>query len=127
MKYSIRYNYDTGDSFTSHTGLEDTLEVTWENLEVAKANLKRIEEHYKMYKILNGYDWDKTKKSEAIVEESKDKDWFVKGDKWSYEYCIILYTDEGKPWQLHAPWCGYFESLNSVEIEADQSDLKICF
>jgi hypothetical protein len=45
-KYKIKYNYNSGDSFNSYSGLQDFLEIYWENLENAKSNLKRIKEHY---------------------------------------------------------------------------------
>ena len=41
------YNYNTGDSFSSESGLESFLELEWTNLDIAKANLVRIQEHYK--------------------------------------------------------------------------------
>ena len=46
--YQIQINYSTGDSF--HTeDREERIDFVWTNLEVAKENLQRIEEHYKMY------------------------------------------------------------------------------
>lgn len=44
------------------------------------------------------------------------------------ESCIILYTDENKPFQFWAPWCGYFETLKSVEIiTVEDTSKKIIF
>ena len=163
-KYKIKYNYNTGDSFGHQDGLESYLDMTWKNVDVAKANLKRIEEHYKQYKELTGYSWDKDRTHIEILDDNHTKDWFVqkkilvvykpgeekrrvqlnktedkkyweeKGyvvknsfDTADAEYCIILYTDDNKPWQICAPWCGYFESLNYVEIVPDTSDMKIEF
>lgn len=43
MKYKIKYFYKTGNSF--HTeDKEDVLEFDWENIELAKEALKRINE-----------------------------------------------------------------------------------
>ena len=33
--------------------------------------------------------------------------------------------DNGKFVQIGAPWCGYFESLTSVEIETDNHKIVI--
>lgn len=159
-KYTIKYTYDTGDSFKNEYDLEDTIDISWDNLDIAKKNLERIEQHYKQYKELNSY---RGRGNQVILEENQGKDWFVfkpllvcyKGNKKSYnaidesqkqkaieqgystdyitdestaKHQIILYTDEGKPFQFHAPWCGYFESLNSVEIiMAEDKTLKKIF
>ena len=136
--------------------MESYLELEWDDLEVAKANLKRIEEHYKQYQDLNGY-FNK-KKTIDIIKINEKKDWFVKvikpciyhsednyqiidsrdinkckkqglnikeiTDIYSAQYMIVLYTDEGKPFQFHAPWCGYFESLVSAEIVGKDLETK---
>ena len=164
MKYRIKYNYDTGDSFSQSLDNSDLLEMVWEDLEVAKKNLQRIKDHYSQYKKLNSRSFREGK--EEILEANKDKDWFVRKDRifvfekdtpsycWSVdkkdvkkckekdlgirygfdesdaENCIILYSDAGKPWQLWAPWCGYFETLNYAEIvpeEEEENDMKISF
>lgn len=44
MKYKIKYNYDSGDSFNQYPDNEGFVEIEWENLENAKANLTRIQE-----------------------------------------------------------------------------------
>lgn len=161
MKYKILYNYDTGDSFHNDYGLEEYLELEFNDIEVAKQNLKRIEEHYKQYKECNGYSLKK-RNDQDIFKENLGKDWFVKVtrpcilkkdgkfdrvidekdiqrfieagyeigqyiDEYYANHCIILYADNGNPMQIHCPWCGYFESLNSVEIVEDKSDRKVYF
>lgn len=78
MKYQIKYSYKTGDSF-SNSDVEGILELTWENLDVAKANLKRIQEHYKMYDALNSY-FDKRSKQE-IIASFEGNDWLVSEKK----------------------------------------------
>lgn len=162
-KYKIKYNYDTGNSFGTECDLEDYLELDFNDLEIAKVNLKRIEEHYVQYRDLQRISYE-SKTRERIFEENQNKDWFVKEEKPCFYYddkgkrkfqaidksqieacklkglevgtfidsssaenCIILYTDAGKPFQFWCPWCGYFESLNYVEIEEDNSDMKISF
>lgn len=155
MKYQIKYSYRTGDSF-SNKDAEGILELGWNDLEVAKANLKRIQDHYKMYDALHSY-FDKRTKQE-IIASFEGNDWLVSGKKlaafksendwWSIdknqvsacekqgyqigevydetmsENCLKLYTDEGKVFQLWAPWCGHFETLHGAEIVIDNSDMK---
>lgn len=164
-KFRIKYNYNSGDSENSYSGLEGFVEIYWEDLENAKTNLKRIKEHYEQYKKLNSWNIDEDE-AEKIINENKDKDWFVAKkvfkikdknsksrfhnsyyieklpkdiqnnldkyeikevfDPHSAENYIILYTDNNKPFQFFPSWCGYFESLNFVEIfsEIEQNDLK---
>ena len=158
--FKIRYTYDSGNSFVTEEGLENTIEISWNNLTNAEQNLKRIEEHYEMYREIEDSRWRK-KSNQKILEEHQDKDWFVKEIRWiaskketpdSYfaidekdvkklskdpEYivsqtidvmmaqnCLILYTDEGKKFQLWAPWCGYFEKLTHAEIIEDKPTRK---
>lgn len=73
FKYQIKYNYITGNSFETSTE-EDILELEFNDLEVAEANLKRIEEHYRQYKQLENC---RGKDPYQILELNKDKDWFV--------------------------------------------------
>ncbi len=118
MKYKIKINYNTGDSFGSQNGLEDFLELSWEDIENAKKNLKRIEEHYKLYRSSNSYfSHDEYNK---LLNEFKGRDWMVASEK----SLIKLYSDNGEPWQIWPFWVGYFESLNYCEIISDNSDLK---
>jgi hypothetical protein len=111
MSYQIEYNYDTGDSFGTQTGLIGILELGWESLEVAKQNLQRIKEHYQWYSRKKGWRNEK-------VEDPTDKDWYSQ----KYDFCIILKTDDGNDWQISAPWCGYFESLNEARIISKVDD-----
>lgn len=74
-KYRIKYTYDTGDSLNNSYDNEDHLELSWDNIDIAKENLKRIQEHYNQYKELDSY--RKKKTDQEILEESKHKDWFV--------------------------------------------------
>lgn len=73
--YQIQYLYQTGDSFGSHDA-DGILELEWENLDVAKANLKRIKEHYEMYRRMNSY-YEKLDKFQ-LTQENASKDWLAK-------------------------------------------------
>jgi hypothetical protein len=115
MNYQIKYCYDSGDSFSQYPNITGILELEFKSLEVAEQNLKRIEEHYEQYKALNKTYYPYEKRKKDFLGLNKNKDWYVNGDP---ENCIILYTDDGKPFQMYCPWCGYFESLNYVTIES---------
>ena len=154
MDYRIRIDYTTGNSLHSEN-TSDYLEFTWKDLNIAKENLKRIQKHYKMYREINGYSLKRTKTNYEIFEEHKNENWFVNQPKFynkhghaitdkdakklgegNYEIhpeeynatnCIKFIMDNGENLQIMCFWCGYFESLNTAEIEIDHSDLKIEF
>jgi len=80
MSYKIEISYRTGGSL--HTeDTTDVLELEWNDLDVAKANLKRIKEHYQMYQELKSYSARKQKTAQEIFAENADKDWFVSKSK----------------------------------------------
>lgn len=124
--YKIKYVYDTGDSFRTERDCESVLEMSWTDLEVAKANLTRIKEHYEFYLAADKPYLLNKKELAAAKEAASKKDWFV-NDKYEMNLCLTLFTDDGAPCQIHAPWCGYFERLNEAEIVEDHSDRKISF
>jgi hypothetical protein len=122
IRYIIRYNYDTGDSFHTERGLERDLDV-WYDVLIAEKNLKRIREHHEYYQAMNHhYPWDTEGKAKAkkTIEEAKKCPWFVEKFEWS----LKLLDDSGKEYQISAPWCGYFEHLNHVEIIEDNPNRK---
>ena len=152
-KYKIKIEFQTGDSF-SNSDETDYLDLSWDNLDIAKANLQSIKEHYDMYTAINSYGRNPSR--ESLYEKNKDKSWFVNNpilycisqnnaisedsksrykeenleyrpDDYYAQNCIIIKTDKNKDFQMSAFWCGYFESLYSAEIEIDQSDMKIVF
>lgn len=153
MKYKIKIDYSTGDSFNSYNEIR-YIDLEWSNLDVAKENLQRIREHYQQY---TDVEYCRTLTQKYIIyNKNRPNDWFVYkpriisklngciidekekneiGDeKWEYvpddyyaEYCIRLKTDDNKDYQISAFWCGYFEQLYSAEIEIDNSDMKITF
>jgi hypothetical protein len=127
-KFSIKINYNTGDSFNSETDVEGVIEISWENEEVAKRNLKRIEEHYTYYLDIHNHSrLDSSKKRlKELTEAAKTKDWY------SHPYpniIILLEEDSGKMTSVISFWTGYFESLNDAEIveNLDDSDRKVTF
>tara|TARA_Y100000034_G_scaffold102055_1_gene126744 strand:+ start:3341 stop:3697 length:357 start_codon:yes stop_codon:yes gene_type:complete len=99
--YSIKVEYETGDSF--HT--EDTeciLDATWSDPDIAKQNLVRIQEHY---------DWS---------ERGGEKPDFCKGKDAKYYFPILL--DDGTEKEICASWCGYFETLYGATIISSPED-----
>lgn len=67
---------------------------------------------------------------ETDVEKiKKNPEYSVKQhiDEIEAKNCLILYTDEGKKFQLWAPWCGHFETLHHVEIIEDRPTRKKSF
>lgn len=131
MKYKIKVDYSTGDSF-KHYDTSSYLELEFDNLDIAKENLARIKAHYTMYKELNGYNysWDNKKTKSEIFDHYKRENWFVntlnrRGEIDDMaQYCINLIADNGNTMQMSCFWCGYFETLNGAEIEIDNSDMK---
>jgi hypothetical protein len=123
MKYKIKINYSTGNSFGLNN-TSDILELDFEDLNVAKANLLRIKEHYELYKFIDSYTNRKKLSEEDFIKECSAKDWFVKG-KYDSEmfYNIKLYTDTRKVFQLSCFWIGFFEKLHFIEIILDSDVL----
>src|ERR1035437_7356165 len=139
--YKIQISYSTGNSFGSHDA-KDVLEISWNDLNVAKYNLKYIKEHYMMQDDINK-NWKQKQTKEQWNEECTDKPWYVfqnvllqngcvidEKDKHKYDSktlkyvanddlaqnCIKLYTDNGNVFQISCFWIGYFEQLHSAKI-----------
>ena len=152
MEYLIKISYQTEDSLSSNDEIE-YLDLTWNDLNIAKENLQRIKAHYEMYQDLN---YGNKLTREQILTNNKSKDWFVNipklycissnnaidenakkqvGDNnWEYrpdieyaKYCLHIKSDTGNDMQLRAFWCGYFEKLHSIEIEINNAAMKIEF
>ena len=126
MTYSIRVEYTSGDSFGSWD-TSDTLEMTWEDQSVARANIQRIREHHQFCQA-NKRNWDDREgEREKRIAPFKGKDWVVTYHGEISEYSIILKTDDGKNWQIGVGWEGYFETLNAIEIVDNQELDRIEF
>lgn len=139
MKHQIKIFYTTGDSFHS----EDTsniLELDWDNLDVAKENLKRIKEHYICYKVdtdyggKNGWFYKSLSPEEKLMYDKRtEQSWYCtyngygSNSKDGYHYSVKLKTDNGNDFQISSFWIGYFEHLNSAEIISKDNDMKISF
>lgn len=117
-KHKIIVNYDTGDSFGTSPNQECDLVEEWNNLDIAKENLKRIDEHNKAYCKING--WSNYGKSSW--KDYRNERWYCKDYP---EFTIRLLKDDGQEYNEHCTWCGYFESMNYAEIVSIESDTKV--
>ena len=142
--YQIKISYRTGGSYERND--ETTLlDLEWSNLDVAKANLQRIKQHYDFMqdgRLLRNME------REEYLKSNQDNDWFVleyflvaikDGDYQAIDKdrkkryvnegycienfirdkafdCIKLYTDDNKPYQISCFWIGYFETFYSAKI-----------
>jgi hypothetical protein len=130
--YKIKYYYETCNSFGRQDD-EGYLDLEWRDKSVAQDNLNRIREHYEYYRAIDSKSYfsrpEKEQAAKKAIEKAEGKDWLVPTEK-DYDFShhqIVLYTDDGKPWQFWAPWCGYFESLYSAEIVQEDSRDRIEF
>lgn len=96
--YVVCAQYSTGDSFGRDDGRGFEVVGVYRKEEVAKENVRRIEEHDDTYTRLHGYSSNR----------------LTKAPKGYEEYSVTLKTDDGKKHKLHTPWTGYFESLDWV-------------
>ncbi len=132
MKYIIKMKYQTGNSFGSSMA-EDPVELSWENLDIAKENLKRIKEHYLFYR--EWYAAWRKPDLEELKKNAEIKPWFVHripgGFSDDFLHNIMLKLDSGEEHQYYAGmWCGHFERLMEAEIipePGQDSDMFISF
>lgn len=127
--YTIKITYDTGDSFNQYNGRTDTV-GEWKTRELAVENAKRLAEHYDIYKRChsNHYGNDCLTEKEAI-DVIKTKEWCPVIEEKSHSkdflmlHSVMLTLDSGDKMQFGtSTWCGYFESLVSIEVvSADQN------
>jgi hypothetical protein len=154
LKYKISLRYETGNSLHSEE-VTDSLDPVWENLDIAKDNLRRIKEHYEQYLTLNGCSYNRKNVNDAL-RSNMNKDWFVcvmkpfhigrnhaiseeykktlmdgewenRLDEFMAEHTIRLKLDNGNDFQMTPYWIGQFESLREAEIIPDNTDMKITF
>lgn len=119
-KYYIKIIYDTGDSFHHESDVEGVVRgISWDNVEAAKAALKRIEEHYEWYLKTRefGRFYYNSDEQKELEEEAKKAAWY--STKYP-EYCIRVLDDDGKDFEISGYWTGYFETLKSAEIEINR-------
>jgi hypothetical protein len=104
--YDIEITYQTGNSFNTYNAT-DLLDLPVESLSIAKENLQRIKQHWKIYE-------DK----DSFSPQIKDiPDFYID------ERGIILKINDTTSHTILSPfWTGYFESLISARIVVLDSD-----
>ncbi len=109
--YTININYETGNSYGTHTE-EDQISLVWKDKEKAQAALLYIKEHYNYYKSLKSYGLTPEERNK-IKEAAKTKTWYISVEP---EFVLNLELDDGTYKQINAFWCGYFEKPNYAEV-----------
>lgn len=119
MRYKIKYHYQTGDSFNTYEHT-DYLDYYWDDLDIAKEALRRIEEHYP---------WARRFSRRHDGDYSTAPSWWkVDGDRfWALENLINIPVTADKEVQFYCPWLGYFEYLHYAEIVPDDTGMRITF
>ena len=110
-KYGAPYHvvcaqYSSGDSFGRYDGQGFEVVGVYQNREIAEANVARIEKHYDLDRRLEGY-------CANPLSAKERKELMKKHNSFS----VDLMTDDGRMYQIHVPWTGYFESLDWVRAE----------
>lgn len=107
IKYQIRIDYKTGNSFESYETSDFLDGEPFENLEIAKENLKRI-------KAVNDYH------EQPYYSANK----ILRPEYYTEEGYLKLKADSGNEYQIYPFWIGYFECLLGAEIVLDQTDMS---
>ena len=107
--FGIKASYATGDSF-GHENLEEEIDYDWNDIEVVQENIDAILEHYQQYVTLEkGYG--------RGIENAEERWWYVKSsDPYETNKSLYLKKDNGDKFIYRCPWCGYFESLDHLQI-----------
>ena len=113
----IKDHYSQYKKFNSCSFREDKAEILEANKD--KDWFVRKDRIFVFEKDTPSYYWSVDKKDVKVCEK-KGLGIRYGFDESDAENCIILYTDDGKPWQFWAPWCGYFETLNYAEIVPEE-------
>jgi hypothetical protein len=134
MAYRIKIWYSTSDSFNTEDA-SDLLEMKWNNIDVAKANLKSIKDHYICYLVDKKPEGKKSGLFKSLSPEQKlmydmkaQQPWYsILSYDNCYHHTLILKTDDGKDWQISPFWIGYFEDLKEGCVVTDTEDLDLYF
>ena len=116
MRFQIKAYYTESDSLnTDH--VSEVIDYGWKNDEIASENAKAIIEHYKAYR-----------QEHSAYKYSDDEIEFE--TKWWYhnptnavagypkiDHSMYLKLDGGSFALFICPWCSYFNSLESVEVQ----------
>jgi len=116
--YKIIVNYNSGDSFNQYPNQQCECVHEWDNLDIAKENLKRIIEHNKAAKKLSGW----TSYGRGTWSDFKNEHWYSK----TYPaHSVLLLTDDNTEYIESCEWIGYFEDMNFCEVIPKNNDMRI--
>lgn len=126
--YTIKVTYRTGDSFNTYTE-ENEINLSWENISLAKQCLINIKEHYDIYR--KDSEARNENDTNACYKDVLSKDWCRdKKIRKSDIFYSSLHAecDDGEWRRVSAGmWIGYFETLESAEVVGIDKDMKIEF
>ena len=112
MIYTINIEYTTGDSFHTENA-EKTVELEWENVEIAIEAMNRIKEHNHWVEERNRSNrWSSKPPSRPSWHKIEDEE----DDKEMLDFFINLPLDDGTEHQIHCFWTGYFENITALEV-----------
>lgn len=134
-KYVINVNYDTRNSLGRDPDQNEELPIQWDNLEIAKENLKWLKEHKEYFENKGKkyfYSKESELKTKKIIEDAQSKPWYIPiNSLYSYPWDLNLKKDNGDLVEISMSFCmGYFDSINYMEITSpkiDDSDLIVYF
>lgn len=116
--YKIIVNYDTGNSFTTSPGEQCECVHEWDDISIAKENLKRIVEHNKAVKKIDGW----RTYGKASWDDYKNERWYSK----TYPmHSVVLLTDDNTEYTESCEWVGYFENMNFCEIIPKDNEMRL--
>lgn len=118
-KYVLFVEYETGDSF-GHEHTHEVVDYCWDNYDVVCDNAHAIAEHSRLYSDAEfGY-----LNKETIRNKCKGHWWYVEpkpvlsgATPEAIDESIYLKLDDGRTVLYRCPWCGYFETFYSVEVQ----------
>jgi hypothetical protein len=125
--YKIYYTYTTGSTFSTERGCPGEHEYVFNDLDKAKAALKRMKEHY---------EWETDRRSAYTAKEAKAPSWWKKSPdeikyNISYNYSFNVEGNDGEEvWLNGSTYLGYFEYLEEAEIRhvtPEEDDMRITF
>lgn len=94
--------------------VDDELDMEWDDLSVAKANLRRMKAHTDLYEENR---METREQFLARVEAAKGEDWFTGSD-----YNFYIFDDSGGKHTQRAFWLGWGNQLIGAEIKEHRAD-----
>lgn len=109
--YRLVCSYQTGDSFHNED-IDEELIHEFKSKEVAIAAMNRLQEHYK---------WYSDKESWRPTNKFPEPEWHK---ELEYDFQASYYLDNGELFKDNMPYCGYFETLYSLEVKDESTKVE---